>query len=115
MRKLITLTSLLFLTGCATTETSIAKGDMVATWYMHGTRTANGERFDPNGMTTAHKTLPFGTKLRLTNGDRSVIVRVNDRGPFVKSRDLDLARGAAQALNCLGVCRLKVEEIKHEK
>lgn len=114
MRKLITLTSLLFLTGCAT-ETSIAKGDMVATWYMHGTRTANGERFDPNGMTTAHKTLPFGTKLRLTNGDRSVIVRVNDRGPFVKGRDLDLARGAAQALNCLGVCRLKVEEIKHEK
>jgi len=91
MRKLITLTSLLFLTGCAT-ETSIAKGDMVATWYMHGTRTANGERFDPNGMTTAHKTLPFGTKLRLTNGDRSVIVRVNDRGPFVKGRDLDLAR-----------------------
>ena len=114
MRKLITLTSLLFLTGCAT-ETSIAKGDMVATWYMHGTRTANGERFDPNGMTTAHKTLPFGTKLRLTNGDRSVIVRVNDRGPFVKGRDLDLARGAAQALNCLGVCRLKVEEIKHEQ
>jgi rare lipoprotein A len=84
---------------------------MVATWYMHGSRTANGEKFNPDGMTAAHKTLPFGTMLRLTHGDKSVIVRINDRGPFIKGRDIDLARGAAKALHCPGVCRLKVEEI----
>lgn len=111
MIKHLTLASTLLLAGCATTESGVYKGEMVATWYMHGTKTANGERFDPNGMTVAHKTLPFGTKLRLTHGDKSVIVRVNDRGPFVKGRDIDLARGAAQALGCPGICRLKVEEL----
>lgn len=114
MKKLIPiLIGTLFFGGCVTTPTelSLDRGEMVATWYMHGTRTANGEKFNPDGMTAAHKTLPFGTMLRLTHGDKSVIVRINDRGPFIKGRDIDLARGAAKALNCPGVCRLKVEEI----
>ena len=112
MKKLTPiLIGTLLLGGCTATDIGIYKGEMVATWYMHGSRTANGERFDPNGMTAAHKTLPFGTKLRLTHDDKTVIVRINDRGPFVKGRDIDLARGAARALNCPGICRLQVEEL----
>lgn len=62
--------------------------------------TASGERFNPQAMTTAHRTLPFGTRLRVTNSQtgRSVIVRVNDRGPFVRGRDLDLSFGAFRAI-----------------
>ena len=114
MLKHLTLASTLLLAGCATTESGIYKGEMVATWYMHGKRTANGERFDPNGMTAAHRTLPFGTRLRLTNGEKTIIVRINDRGPFTKGKQLDLARGAARAIDCPGVCRLKVEELKND-
>ncbi|MBE2185583.1 MAG: septal ring lytic transglycosylase RlpA family protein [Rhodothermales bacterium] len=72
-------------------------------YYAHefaGRRTANGERFNPEAMTAAHKTLPFGTRIRVTSTatGRSVIVRVNDRGPFVRGRILDLSLGAARAL-----------------
>jgi rare lipoprotein A len=101
----------LLLTGCATTSDAKTQ-TMFTTWYMHGKKTANGERFDPNGMTAAHRTLPFGTRLLLTYKDKSVIVRINDRGPFVKGRQLDLARGAAKALGCLGNCMLKAEILK---
>lgn len=64
----------------------------------HGRTTANGERFNAYAMTTAHRTLPFGTKLLVTSGGRSVVVRVNDRGPFVGGRDLDLSYAAFSAL-----------------
>jgi rare lipoprotein A len=62
----------------------------------HGRRTASGERFNGYGLSTAHRTLPFGTKLKVTNPKtkRSVIVRTTDRGPFVAGRDLDLSYGA---------------------
>jgi rare lipoprotein A len=62
----------------------------------HGQTTANGERYDAYGLSTAHRSLPFGTRLRVTNqaNGRSVIVRVNDRGPFVDDRNLDLSYGA---------------------
>jgi rare lipoprotein A len=67
-----------------------------ASFYDEGQKTANGEQFDPNGMTAAHKTLPFNTKIKVTNtaNGESVVVRINDRGPFVAGRCLDLARGA---------------------
>jgi uncharacterized protein YraI len=67
-----------------------------ASFYDEGQKTANGERFDPNGLTAAHKTLPFNTRIRVTNtaNGKSVDVRINDRGPFVAGRCLDLARGA---------------------
>ena len=71
-----------------------------ASWYgpgFHGRRTANGERFNQNSLTAAHKHLPFGTRVRVTNryNGKSVIVRINDRGPFIGGRALDLSREAA--------------------
>lgn len=74
-----------------------------------GRRTANGERFDGSGMTAAHKTLPFGTRLKVSYGGKSVVVRVNDRGPFVRGRQLDLSTAAARKLGLTkaGVGRVK--------
>lgn len=67
-----------------------------------GRKTASGARFDQNAMTCAHRSLPFGTKLRVTHGSRSVIVTVNDRGPFIRGRVLDLSTGAARAIGLIG-------------
>jgi rare lipoprotein A len=67
-----------------------------------GSRTASGQHFNQNAMTAAHRTLPFGTKLRVTHGDRSVVVTVNDRGPFIRGRVLDLSTGAARAIGLTG-------------
>lgn len=64
----------------------------------HGQTTANGETFNTFAMTAAHRTLPFGTRLRVTHGRRSIVVRINDRGPFVGGRDLDLSYAAFKAL-----------------
>lgn len=110
------LAASLMLAACpaaAKSETLGKKEFMVASWYQHGKRTANGERFNPDGLTVAHKTLPFGTRMRLTYNGKSVIVRVNDRGPFIKGRHLDLSRGAAKTLGCYssGICRVGVEKI----
>lgn len=75
----------------------------VASYYaasLHGNRTANGERYDHHSLTAAHRSLPFGTVLRVTSthNGRRVLVRVNDRGPFVRDRQLDLSGGAADRL-----------------
>ena len=87
----------------------------VASFYGNesGRRTASGQRFDQNALTCAHRSLPFGTKLRVTHGDRSVVVTVNDRGPFVKGRVLDLSTAAARAvgLTGAGVGRVTAEVI----
>ena len=85
-------------------ENSLGAG--VASYYgrkFHGRPTASGERFDMNGFTAAHKTLPFGTKLKVTNTStgRSVVVRVNDRGPFVRGRTIDLSRAAAEKIGLI--------------
>lgn len=74
--------------------------------------TASGEKFNPNALTAAHKTLPFGTKLKVIYKGRSVIVRINDRGPFVKGRSIDLSRAAARKIGCHGVCVVKIIRIK---
>jgi rare lipoprotein A len=76
-----------------------------------GSKTASGQRFNQNAMTAAHRTLPFGTRLKVTHGDRSVIVTINDRGPFVRGRVLDLSTGAARAigLTSAGVGRVVAE------
>ena len=78
-----------------------------ASWYghaHHGKKTASGEIYDMHALTAAHRTLPLGTKLRVTNleNNRSVVVRVNDRGPYVDGRVLDLSRAAARELGELG-------------
>jgi rare lipoprotein A len=76
-----------------------------------GSRTASGQRMNAGAMTAAHRSLPFGTKLKVTHGDRSVVVTINDRGPFVRGRVLDLSTGAARAigLTSRGVGRVVAE------
>jgi rare lipoprotein A len=83
----------------------------VASYYGNesGSHTASGQRFNQNAMTCAHRSLPFGTRLRVTHGDRSVVVTVNDRGPFVRGRVLDLSTGAARAIGLGGVGRVVAE------
>ena len=85
---------------------------MLASWYgpyFHGRLTANGERYDMHGLTAAHKTLPFGTKLRVCYQE-CVVVRINDRGPFIGARELDLSYGAAKAIGLIdpGVANVNV-------
>ena len=74
-----------------------------------GSRTASGQRFNENAMTCAHRSLPYGTKLRVTHGSRSVVVTVNDRGPFVRGRVLDLSTGAARAIGLSGLGQVTAE------
>jgi len=94
------------------------RGTMRASWYgprFHGRFTANGEIYDQNAMTAAHKSMKFGTILRITNprSNKSVIVRINDRGPYIPGRHIDLSKAAAEELDVIknGVKRLKIEEI----
>lgn len=88
-------------------------GTCNASYYSDGQRTANGEIFDPNGYTAAHRTLPFNTRLRVTNvaNGKSTVVRINDRGPFVADRCLDLSRAAFAAIASLssGVVTVRYE------
>ena len=78
-----------------------------------GSKTASGQRFNQNALTAAHRSLPFGTKLRVSHGGRSVVVTINDRGPFVRGRVLDLSTGAARAigLTSAGVGRVTAEVV----
>jgi rare lipoprotein A len=76
-----------------------------------GRHTASGERFDPSAMTAAHRTLPFGTLVRVTYRGRSVVVRINDRGPFVKGRDIDLSQSAARRIGLPGVGAVTIDVI----
>jgi rare lipoprotein A len=99
----------LFMGGMAEAKTATGW----ASYYKSGKRTANGERFDPMGLTAAHRTLPFGTKVLVTNlkNGKTVVVRINDRGPFIKGRVIDLSLGAARVvgLNRSGVAKVKFE------
>ncbi|KXF79096.1 hypothetical protein ATN84_05020 [Paramesorhizobium deserti] len=81
-----------------------------ASWYALTSRTASGERMNPAAMTAAHRTLPLGSKVRVTNqkNGKSLVVRINDRGPFIKGRILDLSKGAAQRLGFISAGHAKV-------
>jgi rare lipoprotein A len=83
----------------------------VASFYGNesGSKTASGQRFNQNAMTCAHRSLPFGTRLKVTHGDRSVVVTVDDRGPFVHGRVLDLSTAAARAIGLGGVGQVVAE------
>lgn len=88
---------------------------VVASWYgpgFHGRTTASGERFNQYAMTAAHRRLPFGTLVRVTHKSRSVTVRINDRGPFIRGRSLDLSKGAARRIGCSGACRVKMTVVR---
>lgn len=110
-RKLIL--AVLLVAGCLADVAEAAPhgcrgGMMNATQYSYGGRTASGQRFHPDGLTAAHKRLPFGTRVRITNprSGASTIVVINDRGPFTRGRDIDLARGAARAIGLSSVGRV---------
>jgi rare lipoprotein A len=126
-QRLITLCimlCILLLSSCASTSHVRGrhrhKGNYaVASWYgkkFNGRRTASGERFNMHAMTCAHRSYKFGTKLRVTNPDnnKSVVVTVNDRGPFVRGRDIDLSYAAAKKIGIIrkGVGRVKIERIR---
>ncbi|MCE4224639.1 septal ring lytic transglycosylase RlpA family protein [Methylobacterium sp. C25] len=88
-----------------------------ASWYgpgFQGHRTASGERFNSGGLTAAHRSLPFGTRVRVTNNatGRSVVVRINDRGPFVGGRQIDLAAGAARAIGMTGTSYVSMSVVR---
>ena len=90
------------------TQASIASQEGIASWY-NDTRTASGERFNPNAMTCAHKKLPFGTLVTVTGANgRTIVCRVNDRGPYVKGRVIDLTHRAAKELGILQRGLMKV-------
>lgn len=98
-------------------ETTAVSGR--ASYYggrFHGRRTASGARFDQNAMTAAHPTLPFGTRVRVTNlaNDRSVLVKITDRGPFVRGRIIDVSREAARQLGFLrkGLATVRLEPLE---
>ena len=83
----------------------------VASWYGHtGNRTATGERTNLGGLTAAHRSLPFGTRVRVTNNrnGRSVVVRINDRGPFIRGRVIDLTPAGARAIGMGGLAKVSL-------
>jgi rare lipoprotein A len=86
----------------------------VASWYgpgFHGRRTASGERFNANALTCAHRTATFGTRFRVTHRGHSTVCRVNDRGPFVRGRSIDLSAASARAIHMSGVGRVTIQRI----
>ena len=88
----------------------------VASFYKDDTETASGEKFDPHQLTAAHRTLPFGTRLRVTNIEtgQSVTVRINDRGPYIAGRSVDLSYSAAETIGMVerGVTKVKLEVVR---
>ena len=112
----------LFLTASALFANEMYKENVVASYYadkFNGRRTASGEIFDMNGYTAAHKTLPFGTVLRVTNleNGKSVNVRVNDRGPFVQGREIDVSKAAAVQLDMVsnGTAKVSLEIVEESE
>ena len=107
--RYLSLVTVLILVSCASSryETYHEPRTVVASWYgseFHGKPTASGERFDMHGMTCAHRELPFGTLLQVTNvsNEKTVKCVVNDRGPFVRGRDIDLSYAAAREIGLIG-------------
>ena len=119
------LISIIFFSGC--THNSFGNSNKskqteqgIASFYadsLHGRKTANGEIFDQNKLTAAHKTLPFNTNVKVTNlnNNQSVIVRINDRGPFIKGRIIDLSKKAANEIHLTtkGIAPVKIEVINN--
>ena len=114
------LAILITATGCSSTKAQVSSTQIgIASYYgakWHGRTTANGEKMDIHAHTAAHKTLPFHTRARVTllSTGKSVIVRINDRGPFVKGRIIDLRDEAAKRIGLMdkGIGRVKVEILK---
>ncbi|MBM7061551.1 septal ring lytic transglycosylase RlpA family protein [Pseudomonas sp. UL073] len=123
LRALPLLCLAVLLAGCSTFRDSGELGGYSetgkASYYgraHHGKKTASGERFDQHALTAAHRSLPFGTQVRVTNlnNDKSVIVRINDRGPYARGRIIDVSRQAAEQLGMLraGVAPVRIDSLK---
>lgn len=120
-RPLLLIALLGLLAGCAGQPAGNFGGyenEGLASWYgakHQGKRTASGERFDRHALTAAHRTLPFGTRVQVTNlnNHKSVVVRINDRGPHVRARLIDLSQQAAERLDMLraGVAPVRVQQL----
>lgn len=117
-RSLVLFSLLTVLAGCSTVGGGGSSETGKASWYgaqHHGKRTASGERFDQHALTAAHRSLPFGTRVNVINlnNKRSVVVRINDRGPYTRGRIIDVSRAAAQKLDMLraGVVPVRVEPL----
>jgi len=95
----------------ACSSAAIAESGLASIYAYSGGKTASGERVQPGALTAAHRTLPFGTQVRVTNkrNGRSIMVRINDRGPFVRGRVIDLTPAAARALGFSGLAPVTVE------
>lgn len=122
MALLLLLLSFFALSSVAASDVDVVQTGY-ASWYgghFQGRMTANGETFDTNQLTAAHRTLPFNSIVRVTNvrNERSVVVRINDRGPFVENRIIDLSRAAADAIGLtaagVGMVRLEVLHLQRE-
>jgi rare lipoprotein A len=113
----------LLLSGCASQGQVDPQGyraEGQASYYgarHHGNKTASGERFDQNALTAAHRSLPFGSQVQVTNlrNNKIVVVRINDRGPYAKQRIIDLSQKAAEQLGMLrdGVVPVRIEQLRH--
>jgi len=122
--NIVLICGVMFLSGCATVKAD-ADGKITksyhgtATWYQCCKKTASGEIFNPNKYSVAHRTLPFGTMLRLTNvkTGNTIDAVVNDRGPFVRDKELDVSRGGAQALGFFhsGTAKLLIQVLDRRK
>ena len=121
-RTVIPLVMFLLVSGCASTQHHSIRGGTetgIASFYAekyHGKKTASGEIFDMNKLTAAHRTLPFGQKVRVTNlsNNREVIVRINDRGPYAKDRIIDVSLAAARKLDIVrsGTAKVRVSVVE---
>ena len=102
--KAIAILALPFMFSAATADTGKTQTGIASVYAYHGSKTASGERANRHGLTAAHRTLPFGTRVKVTNkrNGRSVVVTINDRGPFIKGRIIDLSRGAAGVIGMTG-------------
>ena len=117
--KVILILLFLFNTNTVSAADNSHKYYSNVTWYQCCKKTANGEQFDPNGFTAAHRSLPFDTIVRLTNPktNQSIVVRINDRGPFIKGKEFDVSRGGAVALGFFhsGTAKLLIEVLRNKK
>lgn len=109
--KHVFLALLLSLSGTSAAKDKLQTG--IASWYGYesGSRSANGRRFNPKALTAAHRTLPFGTRVKVQHGRRQVVVTITDRGPYVRGRILDLSLAAARALGITGLGRITLSPL----
>jgi len=108
--KAVAIAALPFLVTAAQADTGKVQTGIASVYSYHGSKTASGERANKHGLTAAHRSLPFGTRVKVTNkrNGKSVIVRINDRGPFIKGRIIDLTPKGAEALSFSGLAPVAV-------